>query len=265
MTRLDEETLNAYADGALDAEARAGVESHLKTDAAARELLAKLRRANTLAAQAFDAPMHEPVPQALIDTIRRRPDRNARRNATVRQQSRRFRSSSVRAYAMPLAAALVLALGIGAGLFLARQPAQTLEQLTLGPVHAEGQLHRVLETHPSGRFVEIDGAGVHAGRLGVVATFRDRSGRACREVEVLPAGTDQQPLAAGVACRRTQGGWVMEGAARVAQAPSATGQDFEPSGVAEKDVLDGLLGMLGAQAALSPEEEHALIQGGWKN
>lgn len=263
MMRLDEETLNAYADGALDAEAHAKVESHLKSDAAAREHLAKLRRANTLAAQAFDAPMHEPVPQALIDTIRGRSDRNARREAMVRLQSRRFRPSSVRAYAMPLAAAVVLALGIGAGLFFARHPAQTLEQLALGPVQAESQLHRVLEHHPSGRFLDIDGG--HAGRLGVVATFRDRNGRACREVEVLPAGTDQQPLAAGVACRGAQGGWVMEGAARVAQAPSATGRNFEPSGVAEKDVLDGLLGMLGAQAALSPEEEHALIQRGWKN
>ncbi|MFM9848701.1 MAG: anti-sigma factor family protein [Hyphomicrobiaceae bacterium] len=265
MMRLDEETLNAYADGALDTDARARVESHLKTDTAARELLAKLRRANMLAAQAFDAPMHEPVPQALIDTIRRRPDRNARRDATVRPQRRRFRPGSMRTYAMPLAAAFVLALGIGAGLFFARQPAQTLEQLPLGPVRAESQLHRLLESYPSGRFVEIDRESGHAGRLGVIATFRDRNGRACREVEVLPAGTDQQPLAAGVACRRTHGGWVMEGAARVAQAPSATGQDFEPSGVSEKDVLDGLLGMLGAQAALSPEEERALIQRGWTN
>ena len=265
MTRMDEETLNAYVDGTLDADARAGVEAMLETDAAARELLQKLRRANTLANEAFDAPMHEPVPQALIDTILRRPGRDpARDRSTTRLQPRAPRAWSIRAYAIPLAAALALAVGIGTGLLLGRQVAQAPDQLALGPVHAESPLHRLLESHASGRFLGIDGPGKQARRLGVVATFRDRNARACREVEVLPAGTDQQPLAAAVACRRAQGGWVVEGAARLAAAPSATGQGFEPSGVLEKDALDGLLGMLGAQAALSAEQEQALMQRGWK-
>jgi len=264
MTRLDEETLNAYADGALDADARARVEALLETDVAARELLAKLRRANTLATQAFDEPMHEPVPQALIDTIQRRPGPDAARAGGVRLQPRAPRSRSIGAYAMPIAATLALAIGIGAGFFLGRQAVPAADEFALGPVSADGPLHRLLESHGSGRFMEIDSSRERARRLSVVATFRDRHARACREVEVLPAGTDQQPLAAAVACRRAQGGWVVEGAARLAFAPSTTGQNFEPSGVLEKDALDGLLGMLGAQAALSAEEEQALMQRGWK-
>lgn len=258
MTRLDEETLNAYADGALDAEACARVESHLETDAAARELLQKLQRANALAAKAFDAPMHEPVPQALVDTILRRGDSEP----TIRLASPR--SSSVRAFVMPLAAALLLAVGLGTGLFLGRHAAQTHDQLALGPVQIESPLHRLLESHPTGGVLDIAGSGGHARRLSIAGTFRDRNGRACREVEVMPAGPDQQPLAAGVACRRADASWIIEGAARLAQAPSATGQDFEPSGVSEKDALDGLLGMLGAQTALSPDEEKVIMQRGWK-
>jgi hypothetical protein len=40
---------------------------------------------------------------------------------------------------------------------------------------------------------------------------------------------------------------------------------FEPSGVPEKDALEGLLTMLGARRALGPTEEKALIEHGWKN
>jgi Putative zinc-finger len=263
MTRLTEELLNAYIDGALDTDTRAKVEAHIKTDAAARELLEKLSRANALAGQAFDDPLREPVPQTLIDTILSRPG-GAQPDRTFRSHTWRPRPWSIRAYAMPLAAALALAIGIGAGLFLGRQPAQAPDGLALGPVDPTNPLHRLLETHPSGRFVEIDRPRGQARRLSVVATFRDRHTRACREVEVLPAWTDHQPLAAGVACRAAQGSWVVEGAARLAQAPSTTGQAFEPSGVSEKDALDGLLAMLGAQAALSAEEEQALMQRGWK-
>ena len=264
MTRLDEETLNAYADGVLDADARARVEALLETDVAARELLEKLRRANTLAVQAFDEPMHEPVPQALIDRVLNRRGHEAGRAGGVQLQPRAPRSRSIGAYAIPIAATLALAIGIGTGLFLGRQSTPAADELALGPVSAEDPLHRLLESHPSGRFLEVDGSQGRVRRLSVVATFRDRHARACRELEVLPAGTDQQPLAAAVACRRAQGGWVVEGAARLAAAPSATGQDFGPSGVLEKDALDGLLAMLGAQAALSAEEEQGLMQRGWK-
>lgn len=264
MTWLDEETLNAYVDGALDAEARARVEGHLETDAAARELLKKLRQANTLATRAFDEPMHEPVPQALIDSILKRPGPDAGRDRTIRLGTRGPRPQSIHAYAMSLAAALALAVGIGTGLFLGRQPSQAPYELALGPVLSESPLNHLLEGHPSGRFLEIHHPGGLTRRLGIVATFRDRHGRACREVEVLPAGTDQQPLAAGVACRRAHGGWAVEGAVRLAHAPSATGQDFEPSGVSEKDALDGLLAMLGARAALSVDEERVFMRGGWK-
>ena len=163
-----------------------------------------------------------------------------------------------------MAASLGLAIGVAASFIFGQQPGQAFGELALGEVPRESQLHRLLENTPSGRILEIDGSGGSARRHAVVATFRDRHARACREVEVLPPGTDPQPVAAGVACRRTDGGWVVEGAVRLADAPSAGGQQFEPSGVLEKDALEGLLTMLGAQAALSPGEERALMQRGWR-
>ena len=77
MKRLNEEILNAYADGALDDDARAEVEAQLEADAGARELLGKLRRANALAIEAYDGPMRGPQPQALLDLILKGPGSGA--------------------------------------------------------------------------------------------------------------------------------------------------------------------------------------------
>lgn len=261
---LSEETLNAYCDGALDADACAEVEACLKTDAAARELLERLRRANALAMRAFEEPFREPPPQALIDAILKGPGREAASDSTTPLRTRAFRGRRIRDYAVPLAASLALAIGIAAGFLFGSQPGQGPDELALGAVPGGSQLHRLLEDTPSGQILEINGRGGSARRHTVVGTFRDRHARPCREVEVLPPDTDQQPLAAGVACRRAEGGWVVEGAVRLAHVPSASSQQFEPSGVTEKDALEGLLMILGAQAALSSEEEQVLMRQGWK-
>jgi hypothetical protein len=265
MNRLSEERLNAYADGVLDAETRAGVEAHLATDAEARALLEKLRRANALAIEAFAAPMQEPPPQALVDAILRAPAHGTTAEQGVLQGRRRSRRWSVRDYALPVAAALALAVGITAGALLGTRTLQAPEQVALGPVNAGSALHRLLERHPSGTILGFDGSQAASQRLSVVATFRDRHTRPCREIEVLRAGAGQQAVAAAVACRDAAGRWVVEGATLVADATPATDGQFQPSGVSEKDALDGLLTMLGAQRALSSEEEKALIAHGWRN
>lgn len=269
MKQLTEEILNAYTDGALGADMRAEVEAHLETDAAARDLLEKLRRANALAMQAFEGPIHEPSPQTLIDTILKGPSLKgpsgqAGPNQVIPLGTRGVRARSIRDYVLPMAATFALAVGIAAGFLFGRQSHEGPDGLTLGLVPSESQLHRLLESTPSGRIVEFGGRRGSLRRHTVVATFRDRHARACREVEVFAPAIGQQPLAAGVACRLAGGGWVVEGAVRLALAPAAGGQHFEPSGVSERDALEGLLAMLGARTALPPEEEQALMQQGWK-
>lgn len=259
--RVSEETLNTYADGALDADACAEVEAHLKTDAAARAFLEKLRRANARAREAFAEPFHEPPPQALIDAILQAPDA-AGSNRVTRLASRPRR---IRDYALPLAASLTLAIGLAAGLLLGRQPTQEQNIVALGDVAGGSRLHLLLERHPSGSILEMSSQQGAARRLSIVATFRDRHARPCREIEVLPpASAGQQPLAAAVACRGTSGVWMVEGAVRLTYSPNATGGQFEPSGVPEKEALDGLLTMLGAQTALSTAEEVLILQRGWQ-
>jgi hypothetical protein len=265
MKRLSEETLNAYVDGALDAGARAEVEAHLATDAEARALLERLCAADRLAVEAFVAPLREPPPRALVDAILNAPaPRGAPATGAVSHDASRGTqpglATRVRWYALPLAACLVLAVGLGAGALLGQWLAQPPSELSLGPVPGESVLHRLLERQPSGSALEMRGSQ----RVGVVATFIDRHARPCREVEILPAGSDQQPIAAAVACREGSGQWLVEGATRLAGSSPAPGVKFEPSGVPEKDALDGLLTLLGAQQALGPAEEKALMARGWR-
>lgn len=264
MMRATEETLNAYADGALDADARAEVESQLATDAAARAFLEKLRRANALAREAFAEPFQEPPPQTLIDMILQAPD-TVESDGVIPLDVPTSRRRTIRHYSLPLAAALALAIGLAAGLLLGRQPAQEPNAVALGDVAPGSQMYRLLERHPSGSILDMPAQQGLAQRLSVVATFRDRHARPCREIEVLPpVNAGQQPLAAAVACRGPNGSWTVEGTVRLTYAPSATAGQFEPSGVPEKDALDGLLAMLGAQTALSSDDERLMMQRGWQ-
>ncbi|MBN9268186.1 MAG: hypothetical protein J0I75_27135, partial [Hyphomicrobium sp.] len=99
--------------------------------------------------------------------------------------------------------------------------------------------------------------------LMIVATLRDRNGRICREVEALDKA--MQARLAGIACRDSASRtWIVECTARIAASSPSGGSDFVPSGVDQKDALDGLLSILGATKALPPEEEQRLIANGWR-
>ena len=108
-------------------------------------------------------------------------------------------------------------------------------------------------------------AGNEEQRLTVIATFRDRGKRICREIELLaPPSAGAQPLVAAVACRAGTGGWIVEGAVRLAETTRPGQSGYEPSGVGEQDALAGLLNVLGASPVLSASEESELIGSRWR-
>ena len=82
---------------------------------------------------------------------------------------------------------------------------------------------------------------------------------------MLDGAAGQQPVAAGVACRNSVAAtWVVEGAARLTVANTNASADYVPSGANEADVLQGLLNILGARAALAPNDERSLLDRGWQ-
>jgi surface antigen len=289
MTRPDDETLMAYADGALDAATAAEIEAYIATDPEARETVDTFRGTGPLVHGAFDDALTAPLPPGLVELIRTgeppaakvlplaRPAPQPRGAADGGMQAtgpnghggtadivpfRRRRPPLVTSSIAALAACFTLVAGVAIGWRLSAVSPTGGDVLAVGPVSATSVLARVLETRPSYDYVTVANAGSDSTAVVAVATFRDRANRPCREFEVT-AGADRRVTGVGVACRGGDG-WTVEGVARtVAAAPTADGQ-VKPAGAEERPALDALVTMLGSKPALSKEDEAALIAGRWR-
>lgn len=252
--------LMAYADAALSADEMAEIEAFLATDAAARDVVDMFRRTRDLSGMAFAEPIMIPAPQRLVDTVMNYSPRSPARSSRLAHLA----SSHVWRAAAPmaLAASVAFVVGIGVGLLSASNSRdQTLAILATGKVDANSPLTRLLEKLPSGASVKLS-EGSKA-RAAVLTTFFDQNKRACRDIEVFAEAGQEQPNAAGVACRETDGSWSVEGAVRVGSSKSA-GPQYSPAGSEDNRALDGVLAAIGAGAAISPVEESALIARAWR-
>lgn len=264
MTRPDDKILMDYADGVLSDGERAAVAAYLLGDAEARELVEKYRTSLSLLDEAFAEPMRTAPPRTLVDTVL---NAGTVAVATAEPPAQRIGSgagTTSSRFILPLAASILLLAG-AAGWFMlgpsAELPAGGFG-IAIGPVNPSSPLGRTLDTAPAGVPTDTTGPGAGPARLEVVITFRDRRARPCREFELLTTAKERQPVAAGIACR-SDGRWVIEGAVRLAESPASDRPDYVPSGLTEKDALDGILSALGAQPALSAADEKTLINRRW--
>ncbi|NJM34574.1 MAG: hypothetical protein HC850_07540 [Rhodomicrobium sp.] len=266
MTRPDDETLMAYADGELDPVRMREIEVAIANDDKALATVDAFRRSKTMAEKAFDRPMHEPPPQFLIDAIMNAPASRAKDKtfaAPVVMKLRRAAPSGTSLLA--LAASIALLAGVGIGIFIAGpdrdSPAAGL--LAVGPVPEESQLASTLSRLPAGKSAAIEGGNFNGQSVTLLATFRDASGRPCREFEIGSGSANAQTAA--VACREAEG-WSVRGVVQltVGALPSANG-GFEPAGADGTDPLAGVLSLIGASPVVSPAEEAALISQNWRD
>ncbi|MEM8975656.1 MAG: hypothetical protein AAGD43_26630 [Pseudomonadota bacterium] len=256
---ITDEILMAYADEQLNAETTDQVAAYIRDHPEARELVEDYRRTAALAAAAYSAPINEPPPQRLVETIRSHAAKQNERKILKFPVWKRFEH-----YGMAAAAAIALTVGLAVGanfLNTAAPPAGT-QHVRLGPLPVQTAVAKSLEQRPSGQVFRIrDGQF-----MTIIGTFADRGQRYCREFEILRGQSrdDALPEAAAIACRHPDATWVVEGAAHVEMA-DAQGGNFVPSGVTEKDALDGLVKMLGLGETLAPKTEAGLLENGWKS
>lgn len=252
MTKLTDETLMAYVDGQLGPREAKEVEAMLTTDAATAAKVEALRRSLDLARSIMERPLREPVPQALIDTVLG----TAGSGDKVVPLRRRWMPASPANWALPIAAALALTVGLT--VFLGRDSTNIdPSEIVLGPLKAAHPLASVLEQAASGQGVALSGGKETAL---ILATYRDARGRPCREFEIL--GQETHPVEIGIACREQSGRWNVIGAAEV-PADLAINGTFLPAGDQSNDPLQAVLKSISAGAALSPEEEAELIGRQW--
>lgn len=238
MTRkLDDETLMAYADGALGPEEAAAVRAAVASDPEAAADVDRFRESARLVRVAFDDTLAEPVPPTL--------ERRIRAAARVAEAERHAPDALVRRRGrrpLAIAASVTLLLGLGIGSRLGR-PAGDAALPGLGEALA-GTASGVQASLP-------DGA-----TLTPLATFRDRDGRWCRRFARAADGRTGE----GVACRDAEGAWRL---AFLVPDRAAAGPDYAPAGE-EPSLADGLADRMRAGDPLADAQERDLIDRRWR-
>ena len=255
MKEINDEILMAYADDVLGAEERSRVEAHLEADPELRDRVARMQSSAKLLREAYSPPMSEAPPQSMIDQIL-----GADSGVVSLETKRRKRPAWHQFGPVPIAASVALMVGLGLGAWFVGPTDEAGPQLALGLVSQDSQLHQVLETRASGDSLRVNAEQA----LVSVLTFRDGTGRPCREVELVSAERSARPVALAIACRDGGGGWTVEGSVQIALDAAPKGDDgFAPvSGPAAKS-LEAIIEALGAGPSLSPDDEAKLLEKGW--
>ncbi|WP_052341334.1 hypothetical protein [Salinarimonas rosea] len=249
---FDDEILMAYADGELDPERAeavaqaAAADPHLADRIATYRDTARVARDAKLDAEGDDLQERiarlvreaAPAPKTLARTVDRPdPFLPARRARAFRQRLH-----------LPMAASVVLALLVGSAIGFglgARGGGEEASAIVLAGTIGD-DLASVLTTTPSGGMASLaDGRALRA-----VATFRDRRGDVCRELEIDGASDGDAVLA--VACRRDET-WSV----RFSMTVPASGAGYVPAGSLE--TLDAFLADIDAGEPLDADAERAAL------
>jgi hypothetical protein len=262
----DDETLMAYADGELDPVRMSEIKLAIANDDKALARVDAFRRSKIMARDAFDRPMHEQPPQFLIDAIMKAPASRAKDKTSAAptvMKLRRFARNETSLIA--LAASIALLAGIGIGVLIAGsdRDSPATDLLAVGPVPEVSPLASSLSRLPTGKSATIEGGNFNGQSVTLLATFRDASGRPCREFEIGSGNANAQTAA--IACRDGEG-WSVRGVVQLTlvSLPSPN-RGFEPAGAEGTDPLAGILSLIGAGPVLTPNEEAALISQNWRD
>jgi hypothetical protein len=253
MTKLTDEILMYYADGLLSVSEVERVEKLLADDPELRMRVEIFRATGRRLARALEEDDGVPASQKLQDFVL---------GLGVRAAARR-RNLVRRSYRLAAIVSAALLAGMGLGWLLQGTPPGAAN----GPSGfvrtgsawiVAGPLRRALDAAPSGGETALTLPGGGEARLTIKMTFRNGARNYCRKYEIaarLPDGC------AAVACR-LGGQWSVQ-----FQAPpplSGHARDgIRPAGV-RNPAMDAAVGALMDGDPLGPDEEAAVLRGGWK-
>lgn len=271
-TPVNDDTLIAYLDAELDPAGMDAVERALDTNAALRQRLQQLVRADDLLRSTYAPVAEEAVPPQLVQAIlaapapgSAAPDRPAaapRRTAGAAGGGSglagwlaRWCSSGTGPW-MPTALASVAALGVGLWLGVVQAPGGREEVLAEQQPVADRALLVALESLPSGRLVEAAGRQIE-----VLASFEHRDGRICREFNSSEREGDATDHL-GLACRAAGGGWTL--AVLASERRPADGSGYRTASDRQHETLDRYRQQHTLGQPLEPAAEQALMARNWQ-
>jgi hypothetical protein len=252
---ISDETLMAYADGELDAAARAAVESAMREDPQIEKRVAAHRTLRRKVQAAYSTELSEGIPERLL---------TAARGATATQGSKVVNLQDARAamerhksHARPLPtpwrtagtiAASVIA-GVGLGFFMWGRTESPLMRSAGGALVARGQLAEALSNQ-----LAADQSRSSAVQIGI--SFRAKSGDYCRTFALSGAVSPS-----GLACRHGEE-WQVQA---LTQGPGAVvDSDYRTAGSAmSAAILKSVEGQIAGEP-LDQAGERAARQRGWR-
>ncbi len=262
MSEISDEMLMAFADGELDTAQRARVEAYLQSSADGLHRLDVFAATGRGLAELFDRPMHEPVPQRLIDAVVANPVIRFEdaRPARASRPAPSWRQPSYMALAASVA---MLAIGASGFWFLnGSGPVDADYGLVVSQagerVAADG-LRSALETAASGSKVTHAIAGDTA-TIEPVFTFSTADNSYCRQYVI--TRTAAQAFG-GVACRASGGQWRIEAQQAFTPKPAKDHQII-PAGKDSLQSIDAIVDDLISGDVLSPDVEATVMSDGWK-
>ncbi len=250
MRCLRDEVLVAYADNQLNLEKRRAVEQVLAVDPEARHTVALFKLSACQVRECFNRFDFTGIP-GWFDALSYHTDHN--RKAGRSEFAMRLRIWP----RLAVAAAACLVVGVAVGqLVRQHQPASMatglaiLGELPRTSVLADA-LDHVAETG-------ADWTGPDRWRATEIASFRDRFGNECREVELYSARGGVVPAQVFIACRGSSARWTVVGA--VANEVTARSYDdyYVPTESEARSSLDSVLSMLGAQQRTSAADRKTM-------
>lgn len=250
---LRDQRISAYLDGTMSENDMQAFEDEMERDPDLAEAVLRWQSNDTLLKAAFDAPMQEPVDDAMLArfglgqsaTPNNIVDISAARDA--RAERSRMREVVTR-WRWPAGAALAASL---------------LAAIALGPQFgrdASFELGRsksfqvAMQTAPSLAKTAVENGQTVSAML----SFTDGTGRYCREFALAGQGTPER----GIVCKAGNE-WQIEARVKAATPASSSGE-IRTAGGDDGASLDRAYRALNASDPLGREDEMALIAKGWK-
>lgn len=254
---LSDDVLSAYIDGELSVDETARVERALEDDAQARARLAAFKRVQALVGEADRLSRVGDAPAHVVAAIRAAPPLGERRGWFDG-----FAAAFESVFALPRSAlagfaVLMLAVGIvafGAGRLIS-DPDDTALLSAANDASAGSPLGLALERVSMG-----GGVDTARGHITLIATFRDREGRYCREYDYGAAAPGTASVT-GIACR-TDGGWRVEVAVLTENDAVATG--YVPASDEAHRAIDAFVRDRADGAPLDAAGEAQVMARGWE-
>jgi hypothetical protein len=251
---MSDEILMAYADGELDAAARAAVESAMREDPQIEKRVAAHRTLRRKVQVAYTAELSEAIPERLLTAARGVTNPQGSKivnlqdaRAAVERNKLRARPLSMQWRALGTFAASVIA-GVGLGFFIWGHADSMLARSAGGALVARGQLAKALSNQ-----LAADQSRSSAVQIGV--SFRVKSGDYCRTFALSGAVSPS-----GLACRHGEE-WQVQA---LTQEPGmGSGSDYRTAGSAmSATILKSVEGQISGEP-LDQAGERAARRRGW--